>query len=77
VTHERPIHANAGSAAPLDEPLFGSSHDGDINNEVPVRMQDVVMIALVLAAFAGAAAYVLACVELTRPPQPPKWQSDE
>jgi hypothetical protein len=40
-------------------------------------MHDIVMIALVLAAFAGAAAYVRACVELTRPPQPPERQSDE
>jgi hypothetical protein len=51
-------------------------HYGDIN-DVQIRMYDVVMLALVLAAFAGAAAYVLACAELTRPPQPPKRQPGE
>jgi hypothetical protein len=51
-------------------------HHGKIN-EVQFSMHDVLMIALVLAAFAGAAAYVRVCAELTGPPQSSKWQSDE
>jgi hypothetical protein len=39
-------------------------------------MYDVIMIVLVLAAFAGAAAYVRACIELTRPSATPERLSD-
>jgi hypothetical protein len=39
-------------------------------------MQDLVAIALVLAAFAGAAAYVHVCIDLTRPSPPPERQLD-
>jgi hypothetical protein len=33
---------------------------------------DLLMLILLLAAFAGAAVYVLVCLELTRPTQPPE-----
>ena len=38
-------------------------------------MFDLLMLSLLLAAFAGAAAYVRACLDLTRPAQPPERQS--
>jgi hypothetical protein len=38
-------------------------------------MFDLLMLVLLLAAFAGAAAYIRVCLDLTRPPQPPERQS--
>ena len=35
-------------------------------------MTDLLMLTLLLAAFAGAAGYVRACLDLTRPAQPPE-----
>ena len=35
-------------------------------------MTDLLMLTLLLAAFAGAAGYVRVCLDLTRPAQPPE-----
>jgi hypothetical protein len=38
-------------------------------------MVDLLMVMLLLAAFAGASLYVRACLDLTRPAQPPERHS--
>jgi len=54
-----------------------ASHLYSATTKLPSRfgnrlMLDVLMLVLLLAAFAGAALYVRACLDLARPAQPPR-----